>query len=86
MLTLKDALAIVQRHIPPNSVVRNSYAEAQGKYLFLAENSQGRIPTGGCHWTVDKETGACKCERLERERIHPMAKIKGYRELKLEDT
>ena len=83
MLTLKEAIETVKAYIPSNQTLRESYAEAQGKYLFVAEDSHGMIPPGGFHWTVDKETGKCKCEGLEREFLAPYAPIKGYKKLEL---
>ena len=83
MLTLKEAIEIVARHIPEGHALCNSYGEAQGKYIFSTQDSQGMIPPGGFHWTVDKETGKCKCEGLEREFLAPYAPIKGYKKLEL---
>lgn len=47
MLTLKDAIKIVEQNIPEHQTLRKSYAEAQGKYLFVAEDLQKMIPPGG---------------------------------------
>lgn len=85
MFTLEEAIEIVTRNIPSDMIIRKSYGEAQGKYLFVAEDVRGMIPTGGCHWTVNKETGECKYEYLERESVHPMAPIKGYKKLALDE-
>lgn len=83
MITLKEAIKIAERYIPKGHTLHNSYAEAQGKYLFISQDSRGIVPPGGFNWTVDKETGECKCEYLERERIHPMARIRGYKKITL---
>ena len=85
MLTLVEAIKIVKRYIPKEQTLYNSYGEAQGKYVFNGQFPDGCIPPGGFNWTVDKETGECKCEYLERERVHPMAKIRGYKKLTLEE-
>jgi len=88
MLTLQEAVKIVKKEIPQNQTLRESYAEAQGKFLFVAENSQGMIPPGGFFWTVNKETGECKFENPERETWTPgsrfpssFAPIKGYKKI-----
>ena len=81
MLALKEAIEIVKKNIPPDKTLRKSYAEAQGKYLFVAENAQGMIPPGGGFFTVDKESVECKWEYLEREFLAPYAPIKGYKKL-----
>ena len=90
MLSLKEAIKIVKENIPEHQTLRKSYAEAQGKYLFVAENSQGMIPPGGFFWTVNKETGECKFEVPEREhqdlkRRFPISfyPIKGYKKIEL---
>jgi len=83
MLTLKEAIEIVKLHIPKTQTLRESYAEAQGKYLFVGQFPDGCIPPGGFNWTVDKETSECKCEYLEREFIAPYAPIRGYKKLEL---
>ena len=62
MLTLKEAVEIVKKNIPKSQTLRESYAEAHGKFLFTAENSQGMIPPGGFFWTVNKENGEYKFE------------------------
>ena len=72
--------------IPKDRTLRKSYAEAQGKYLFVAENSQGMIPPGGGFFTVDKENGECKWEYPEREFLAPYAPIKGYKKLELDEA
>ena len=43
MLSLREAIKIVKENIPEHQILRKSYAEAQGRYLFVAENSQGMI-------------------------------------------
>ena len=92
MLTLKEAIEIAKKNIPENQTLRASYAEAQGKYLFVSENSQGMNPPGGFFWTVHKETGECKFESLERENWTPesrfprsFAPIKGYRKIEVRE-
>lgn len=85
MLTLKDAIKIVEKRIPKNQTLRDSYGEAQGKYLFVAENAQGMIPPGGGFITVDKTTGVCCFEFMEREENKPWSPIRGYKKLELTD-
>ena len=85
MVSLKEAIRIVEGKIPQDKVLRKSYAEAQGKYLFVAENPRGMIPPGGGFFTVDKKTGECKWEYPEREFLAPYAPIKGYKRLYLEE-
>ncbi|MBR0102713.1 MAG: hypothetical protein IJQ01_04365 [Selenomonadaceae bacterium] len=81
MLTLKEAIKIAEKHIPKGQTLRESYGIAQGKYVFVSQNAQGMIPPGGLTWTVDKETGECKCEYLEREGNKPWSPIRGYKKL-----
>lgn len=83
MLTLREALNIVNAHIPARQVVCNTYGEAQGKYIFTGQFSDRTIPPGGGNWTVNKETGECKFEYLEREGINPWSPIRGYKKLEL---
>ena len=85
MLTLKEAIEIAKKHIPKGQTLRRSYGEAQGKYVLTSQNSMGMIPPGGFNWTVDKETGECKCEHLEREGDKPFSPIRGYKKLELTD-
>ena len=81
MLTLKEAIKIAEQNLPKGHTLCNSYGEAQGKYVFEAQDLRGIIPPGGFNWTVDKETGECKCEYLEREFRAPYAPIKGYKRI-----
>ena len=85
MLTLREAIEIVKKNIPKDKTLRKAYGEAQGKYLFVAENSQGMIAPGGGFFTVDKENGECKWEYPEREFLAPYAPIKGYKKLELDE-
>ena len=85
MMALEDAIKIVEKHIPKGHTLCDEYGEAQGKYIFASVGANGLIPPGGFHWTVDKETGECKCERLEREFLAPYAPIRGYKKLELTD-
>ena len=85
MLTLKEAIEIAKKHIPKGQTLRRSYGEAQGKYVLTSQNSMGMIPPGGFNWTVDKETGECKCEHLEREGNQLWSPIRGYKKLELTD-
>lgn len=86
MLTLKEAMKIAEKNIPKGHRLHQSYGEAQGKYIFSTQDVRGIIPPGGFNWTVDKETGECTCERLEREFLAPFAPIKGYKRLYLEEA
>lgn len=81
MLTLKEAIKTAEQNLPKEYTLCNSYGEAQGKYVFEAQDWRGIIPPGGFNWTVDKETGECKCEYLEREFLAPYAPIKGYKRI-----
>lgn len=83
MLSLQEALNILTGHIPAVQSLRNDYGEAQGKYVFVVQFSDGTIPPGGGNWTVDKETGECKFEYLEREGDKLWSPIRGYRRLEL---
>lgn len=81
MLTLEEAIQLIQAYLPEGFALCDSYGEAQGKYVFNAHNSKGDIPPGGINWTVDQKTGECKNERLEREFLAPYAPIRGYKKL-----
>ena len=83
MLTLKEAIEIVKPHIPKTQTLRESYAEAQGKYVFVGQFFDGSIPPGVMTWTVNKKTGECKCEYLEREGNKLWSPIRGYKKLEL---
>lgn len=83
MLTLEEAIKIAEKNIPKGHKLSHSYGEAQGKYVFSTQDSRGTVPPGGFNWTVDKKTGECACERLEREFLAPYAPIKGYKKLDL---
>ena len=85
MISLREAIKIAEKNAPEGYTLRDSYAEAQGKYLFEIQNAQGMIPPGGFLWAVDKETGECKWECPEREFLAPYAPIKGYKRLYLEE-
>ena len=47
MLTLKEAIKIVEEHLPHGQTLRQNYGEAQGKYLFKGQFADGTIPPGG---------------------------------------
>lgn len=83
MLTLQAAIKIARENIPKEHVLGNNYGEAQGKYVFFTQDSIGTIPPGGFCWTVDKKTGKCLCEYLEREGNKPWSPIRGYKKLEL---
>ena len=83
MLTLSKAIRIAEKNIPKGHTLYRSYGEAQGKYVFTTQDSTGMIPPGGFHWTVDKETGKCVCELLERKGNKLWSPIRGYRSLEL---
>lgn len=85
MLNLKEAIKKIEQYIPVGYTICNNYGEAQGKYIFVSKDSHGIIPPGAFHWTVNKETGECKCEYLEREGDKPFSPIRGYKKLYLED-
>ena len=68
--------------------LRKSYGEINDKYVFAVEYSapeeyRGSVPPGGASLTVDKETGECKYEYLEREYLAPYAPIRGYKKIEL---
>lgn len=83
MLTLSEAIKIAEKHMPAGFSLRDSYGEAQGKYVFEVQDERGMVPPGGFNWTVDKETGEYNCDYLEREFLAPYAPIKGYKKLEL---
>lgn len=83
MLTLSEAIETVREHLPKNQRLCDSYGEAQGKYVFTGQFSDGSIPPGGFNWTVDKESGLCMCEYLAREGNKPWSPIRGYKKLDL---
>lgn len=85
MISLREAIKLAEKKIPQDKTLRKSYGEAQGKYLFIAEDSSGMIPPGGGFFTVDKQTGECKWEYPEREFLAPYAPIKGYKRLYLKE-
>ncbi len=92
MLTLKEAIKILEHNLPEGQTVYPSYGEIQEKYVFNGQFSDGCIPPGGFNWTVHKETGECKCETLERENWTPTSRfpfsfypIKGYKKIELTD-
>ena len=88
MITLEEALEIVQKKLSATCeghTIKKSYGEVPNKYVFVQQDSKGIVPPGGWHWTVNKETGECKCEYLEREFLAPYAPIKGYKKIELED-
>ena len=83
MQTLKEAIEIAERNVWEGHTLLDSYGEAQVKYVFSTQDSRGIIPPGGFFLTVNKETGVCRYEGLEREFLAPYAPIKGYKKLKL---
>lgn len=83
MLNLQEAIAIVKKNIPEGQTLCDSYGEAQGKYIFTGQFSDGTVPPGGGHWTVDKNNGDCKFEYLEREGNKPWSPIRGYKKIEL---
>ena len=90
MLTLGEAIKIVESNLPKGQTVSPSYGEVQNKYVLRGQFSDGCIPPGGGQWTVHKETGECKFEFLEREpqnlkRRFPISfyPIKGYKKIEL---
>ena len=82
MLTLKEAIEIANQNLSGEQTLLNSYGEVQHKYVFTVL-FKGVIPPGGGKLTVDKTTGECKWEYLEREFIAPYAPIRGYKKLEL---
>ena len=71
--------------------LRKSYGEVEDKYVFAVEYStpeeyHGSAPPGGESLTVDKETGECKYEYLEREFLAPYAPIRGYKKINLPEV
>ena len=83
MLALKEAIEIAERNVWEGHTLLDSYGETQGEYVFSTQDSRGIIPPGGFFLTVNKETGACRYEGLEREFLAPYAPIKGYKKLEL---
>lgn len=85
MLTLKEAIKIVKKHIPKGHTLVSSYGEAQGKYVFFTQDARGIIPPGDFRWTVDQSTSECKCEHLEHEKNKPWLPILGYKKVELNE-
>ena len=83
MITLEEALEIVKHIIPNNHILIEDYGEVSGKYVFTTRDKNGFVPPGGGHWTVNKETGECKFEYLERDGNKPWSPIKGYKKIDL---
>ncbi len=83
MLTLAEAITIIKKNIPKGHTICESYGEVQNKYVFSTQDSTGTIPPGDFHWTINKESGECTCEYLEREGNKPWSPIRGYKKLKL---
>lgn len=80
VITVENAAKLANRFLK-KSRVRKVIGEVDNKYLIIYENLNGDLPAGGYDLTVNKETGECKFERLERESLAPFAKIKGYKKL-----
>ena len=72
----------MEEYIPEGFALCDECGEAQGKYVFgIYNRDNGMGLPGGVNWTVDKQTGECKNERLEREFLAPYAPIVGYTKL-----
>ena len=82
MVTLEEAARLMKEYIPEGFALCNGCGEAQGKYIFGIYNISGGMDLPcGVNWTVDKETGECKNERLKHEYLSPCAPIVGYKRL-----
>ena len=82
MLTIEEAKAKANEYLKQRECeVHDIYGEVGGKYIITYKSNAGYFPAGGYDLTVNKETGECKFERLERESLAPFAKIKGYKKL-----
>lgn len=83
MVTLEEAVEIVEKELPSWLKLYGEYGEAQGKYVFYARRrSDNSIVPGGFYWTVDKETGTPGFSDLKRVSLRPpWAPIVGYKKL-----
>ena len=82
MITKEEAKELGNEYLKSvNCKVRKIVGEVSNKFVVIIENERGNIPPGGVDLTINKETGECKFERLERESLAPFAKIKGYKKL-----
>lgn len=79
----KSRLARLTGIIPEKHILCESYGETPKKYVFISKPENGSVPPGGGHLTVDKETGECQFEYLEREGDKPWSPIKGYRRIEV---
>lgn len=84
MIDFEKALRIAENNAPDGLFVCiDDYGEIPSKYVFNLQTQNGEIPPWGGHMTVDKESGECKFEYLEREGNAPYSPIRGYKEIKL---
>lgn len=81
MIEFAQAFSIAKAQAVPLTIDKIHFGEIPGKYVFFPQDSNGKIPPGGGAITVDKKTGECKYEYLEREGGKPYAEIIGYRKL-----
>ena len=82
MLTLREAIKIANQNLSSEQTLLNSYGEVQHKYVFTLL-SKGTIPPSRGKLTVDKITGECKWEYLERIGNKPWSPIRGYKKITL---
>ena len=81
MISFQDALEIAKTEAAPKLTIIESYGEIPGKYVFFPQNSYGAVPPGGIAITVNKETGECQLEYLEREGDKPWSPFKNYKKI-----
>ena len=81
MVTFNEALAKARELAEFG--VSDDCGEIPRKYVFWIQDSHGRTVPSGDTITVDKETGECKYEYLEREYLAPYAPIRGYKKIEL---
>ncbi len=84
MIEFRVALNKAKEQAYPLIIDLIHFGEIPGKFVFFPKDSLGMIPPGGGAITVDKESGECKFEYLEREGDKPFSPFKNFRVLKLD--
>lgn len=62
------------------------YGQTPSKYVFFPKDKLGSVPPGGLAITVDKESGECKHEYLERDGDKPFSPFKDYQPLNFKEA
>ena len=86
MIEFAQAFSIAKAQAVPLTIDKIHFGEIPGKYVFFPQDSNGKIPPGGGAITVDKKTGECKYEYLERENNKLWSPFKNYRSLSFNDV